>query len=423
MALMERIKHAWNAFMNKDPTPYYKNYGGNISSFRPDRPFRSIGSERTILASVMNRIALDVSNIDIKHVHTDDQGRFEKVVEDGLNSCLTLNANLDQTGRAFIKDVVLSMFDEGCVAIVPVETSENPNVTDSYDIYQLRTGQIIEWRPKFIRARVYNEETGYKEDIMLAKKNVAIIENPFYEVMNEPNSTFKRLVRKLNLLDSVDEQSGSGRLDLIIQLPFVVKSEARKAQAEQRRKEIEMQLAGSKYGIAYTDASEHIVQLNRAVDNNLMQQVEYLTSMLYSQLGITDTIMNGTADEKTMLNYENRTLVPILNAIVESMQYKFLTKTARTQGHKIMYFRDPFKLVPISQIAEIADKFTRNEIMSTNEVRQIVGFAPVKDPHADELRNKNLNPGDGQTFATTTGEERVFREQKSEEENQNEAEA
>ena len=414
MALMERIRHAWNAFMNKDPTPYYRNYSGNISSYRPDRPFRSIGNERTILASIMNRIALDVANVDIKHIQTDEKGRFDHVIESGLNSCLTLNANLDQTGRAFIKDVVLSMFDEGAVAVVPVETSENPNLTDSYDIYQLRTGQIIEWRPKHIRARVYNENTGYKEELILAKRNVAIIENPLYEVMNEPNSTFKRLVRKLNLLDSIDEQSGSGKLDLIIQLPFVVKGETRRAQAEQRRKDIEAQLVGSKYGIAYTDASEHIIQLNRAVDNNLMSQVEYLTSMLYSQLGITDAILNGTADEKTMLNYENRTLVPILSAIVEAMQYKFLTKTARTRGQKIAFFRDPFKLVPVSEIAEMADKFTRNEIMSTNEIRQIVGLVPVKDPHADELRNKNLNPGENQTFATT-GQEKVN------EENQNEA--
>lgn len=401
MALIERIKHAWNAFMNKDPTSFYRNYGWNITSYRPDRPFRSIGSERTILASIMNRIALDVSNVDIKHVHTDDKGRFDRVMKSNLNTCLTLNANLDQTSRDFIKDVVLSMFDEGSIAIVPVETSENPNLTDSYDIYQLRTGQIIEWMPRHVKLRVYNENTGLREDVLMAKKNVAIIENPFYTVMNEPNSTFKRLVRKLSLLDSVDEQSGAGRLDLIIQLPFVVKSEARRAQAEQRRQEIEAQLAGTKYGIAYTDASEHVIQLNRAVDNNLMKQVEYLTSMLYSQLGMTESIMNGEADEKTMLNYENRTLVPILSAIVDSMQYKFLTKTARSQGQKIMYFRDPFKLVPISQIAEIADKFTRNEIMSTNEIRQIIGFIPVQDPLADQLRNKNLNAGADQKFATT----------------------
>ena len=421
MALMERIKHAWNAFMNKDPTPFYRNYGWNITSYRPDRPFRSIGSERTILASIMNRIAIDVSNVDIKHVHVDEKNRYEKDMDSGLNSCLTLNANIDQTGRAFIKDVVLSMFDEGNVAIVPVETSENPSTTDSYDIYQLRTGQILEWLPGHVKLRVYNEKNGLKEDIVMAKKNVAIVENPFYEVMNEPNSTFKRLVRKLSLLDSVDEQSGAGRLDLIIQLPFVVKSEQRRQQAEQRRQEIEAQLAGTRYGIAYTDASEHVIQLNRAVDNNLMKQVEYLTSMLYSQLGMTESIMNGEADEKTMLNYENRTIVPILSAIIESMEYKFLSKTARSRGQRIMYFRDPFKLVPVSQIAEIADKFTRNEIMSTNEIRQVIGMVPVKDPHADELRNKNLNPGDGQTFATTNGESRTFKNLEKTKENQNEA--
>ena len=401
MALGERIRHAWNAFMNKDPTNV-RYYNGNISSYRPDKLIRSIGVDRTILTSIMNRIALDVSNVDIKHVHLDKKGRYEYDVSSGLNSCLQLNANLDQTAKAFIKDVVISMFDEGCVAIVPVETSENPNNTDSYDIYQLRTGKIVEWYPKHVRVRLYNENTGFKEELLLAKKTVAIVENPFYEVMNEPNSTFKRLIKKLSLLDAIDDQSGSGKLDLIIQLPFVVKTEARRRQAEERRKDIEAQLVGSKYGIAYTDASEHIIQLNRSVDNNLMKQIEFLTSMLYSQLGITATIMDGTADEKTMLNYENRTLVPILSAIVDAMQYKFLTKTARTQGHAIRYFRDPFKLVPVSEIAEIADKFTRNEIMSTNELRQIIGMIPVKDPKADELRNKNLNATDGQQFATTT---------------------
>ena len=401
MALGERIRHAWNAFMNKDPTNV-RYYNGNISSYRPDKLIRSIGVDRTILTSIMNRIALDVSNVDIKHVHLDKKGRYEYDVSSGLNSCLQLNANLDQTAKAFIKDVVISMFDEGCVAIVPVETSENPNNTDSYDIYQLRTGKIVEWYPKHVRVRLYNENTGFKEELLLAKKTVAIVENPFYEVMNEPNSTFKRLIKKLSLLDAIDDQSGSGKLDLIIQLPFVVKTEARRRQAEERRKDIEAQLVGSKYGIAYTDASEHIIQLNRSVDNNLMKQIEFLTSMLYSQLGITSTIMDGTADEKTMLNYENRTLVPILSAIVDAMQYKFLTKTARTQGHAIRYFRDPFKLVPVSQIAEIADKFTRNEIMSTNELRQVIGMIPVNDPKADELRNKNLNATDGQQFATTT---------------------
>lgn len=412
MAFTDRLKHAWNAFMNKDPTNRGHYYNGNISSYRPDRIFRSIVADRTILSSVMNRIALDVSNVAIKHVRLDKQGRYESTINSGLNSCLNLNANLDQTGKSFIKDVVLSMFDEGVVAIVPVETSNDPIRSNSYDIEQLRTGRVTTWYPKHVRLDVYNENTGYREQITMPKKSVAIVENPFYEVMNEPNSTFKRLTRKLSLLDIIDEQSGSGKLDLIIQLPFVVKGEARRKQAEQRRADIEAQLVGSKYGIAYTDASEHVIQLNRAVDNNLMKQIEFLTSMLYSQLGITEAIMNGTADENTMLNYENRTLVPILSAIVDSMQYKFLTSTARTQGQAIMFFRDPFKLVPISQVAEIADKFTRNEVMSTNEVRQIIGMTPVQDPKADELRNKNLNPGEGQSFATTSGQ--------SDEVNQNE---
>ena len=400
MAFSDRLKHAWNAFMNKDPTiRNYNYYNGNISSYRADRILRTIGSDRTILTSIMNRIANDVSNVDIKHVYKDGMDRFDRVAKSGLNECLTVNANLDQTSRAFIRDIVISMFDEGSVAIVPVETDEDPLKTGSYDIYQLRVGRIVQWYPKHVRMQVYNENTGYREEITMPKAKVAIVENPFYEVMNEPNSTFKRLVRKLALLDSIDDQSGSGKLDLIIQLPFVIKTEARKKQAEERRKAIEAQLAGSKYGIAYTDATEHITQLNRAVDNNLMKQIEYLTSMLYSQLGITDTIMNGTADEATMLNYENRVLVPILNAIVDAMQYKFLTKTARTQGQAIMYFRNPFKLVPVSQVAEMADKFTRNEILSTNEIRQIIGIPPVKDPRADELRNKNLNAADGQEFA------------------------
>ena len=377
MAFTDRLKHAWNAFMNKDPTPtsYYRY--GMVSSIKPDRVRRSITSERTIIMSIMNRIALDVSNVSIKHVHTDDKGRYDKDMMSGLNSCLTINANLDQTSRNFIKDVVMSMFDEGVVAIVPTVASENVKTTESYDIYELRTGKIVEWYPRNVKVRVYNEDIGSREDIILPKRCVAIVENPFYEVMNEPNSTLKRLLRKLTLIDAVDEQSGSGKLDLIIQLPYTIKSEARRIQAEERKKDIEMQLAGSKYGI------------------------EYLTSMLYSQLGITSSIMDGTADEKTMLNYENRTLVPILSAIVDAMTYKFLTKTAYTKGQRIMYFRDPFKLVPVSEIATIADTFTRNEIMSTNELRQVIGMMPVKDPRADELRNKNLNPGAEQTFAST----------------------
>ena len=402
MGFTDRLKHAWNAFMNKDPTPpsSYYHYG-SVSAFRPDRVRRSIANERSILMAIMNRIALDVSNVSIKHVHTDEKGRFDREMKSGLNQCLTINANLDQTSKAFIKDIVMSMFDEGVVAIVPTVASENIKTTESFDIYELRVGKIVEWYPRYVKVRLYNEDTGQREDVVLPKKSVAICENPFYEVMNEPNSTFKRLIRKLNLLDAIDEQSGSGKLDLIIQLPYTIKSEARRLQAEERKKDIEMQLAGSKYGIAYVDATEHITQLNRAVDNNLMNQIEYLTSTLYSQLGITDTIMNGTAEETVMLNYENRTLVPILSAIVDSMTYKFITKTAYTQGQRIMYFRDPFKLVPISEIASIADTFTRNEIMSTNELRQVIGMMPVDDPRADELRNKNLNASDGQTFAST----------------------
>lgn len=401
MAFTDRLKHAWNAFMNKDPTPSGYYHYGNITTIKPDRVRRSITSERTILMSIMNRIALDVSNVSIKHVHTDNKGRYDRDMDSGLNSCLTINANLDQTAKNFIKDVVMSMFDEGVVAIVPTVASENIKTTESYDIHELRAGKIVEWYPRHVKVRVYNEDTGYREDVLLPKRCVAIVENPFYEVMNEPNSTLKRLLRKLTLLDAIDEQSGAGKLDLIIQLPYTIKSEARRVQAEERKKDIEMQLAGSKYGIAYIDATEHITQLNRSVDNNLMKQVEYLTSMLYSQLGITSTIMDGTADEKTMLNYENRTLVPILSAIVDGMTYKFITKTAYTKGQRIMFFRDPFKLVPVSEVATIADTFTRNEIMSTNEIRQIIGMIPVQDKRADELRNKNLNAASDQTFANT----------------------
>ncbi len=404
MAFTDRLKHAWNAFMNKDPTPPSYYHYGSISSFKPDRVRRSLTAERTILMSIMNRIALDVSNVNIRHVHTDEKGRYDRDMNSGLNSCLTINANLDQTAKNFVKDIVMSMFDEGVVAIVPTVTSENIKTHESYDIHELRTGKIVEWYPRDVKVRVYNEDTGQREDLTLPKRAVAIVENPFYEVMNEPNSTLKRLLRKLTLIDAVDEQSGSGKLDLIIQLPYTIKSEARRIQAEERKKDIEMQLAGSKYGIAYIDATEHITQLNRSVDNNLMHQVEYLTSMLYSQLGITSTIMDGTADEKTMLNYENRTLVPILSAIVDSMTYKFLTKTAYTKGQRIMYFRDPFKLVPVSEVATIADTFTRNEIMSTNEIRQVIGMIPVQDPRADELRNKNLNVGTDQSFANTKEE-------------------
>lgn len=385
-----RLKHAWNAFLNKDPTSFYRDIG--IShSYRPDRPRLTRGNERSIVTSVYNRIALDAAAIKVQHVRLDENNRFLSVIESGLNGCLTVEANVDQTGRSFIQDAVMSMLDEGCVAIVPVDTTDNPEITGSYDIYSMRTGKILEWYPKHIRVRVYNERTGRKQDIPLAKNAVAIIENPLYAVMNEPNSTMQRLIRKLNLLDVVDEQSSSGKLDLIIQLPYVIKTEARRQQAENRRKDIEDQLAGSKYGIAYTDGTERITQLNRSVENNLMKQIEYLTSMLYSQSGITQSILDGTADDKTMLNYYSRTIEPILSAIVDEMKRKFLTKTARSQLQSISFFRDPFKLVPVNDISEIADKFTRNEIMSSNEIRQIIGMKPSADPKADELRNKNLN--------------------------------
>lgn len=390
MAFSDRLQHAWNAFLNKDPTPRY-NYGEHISSYNPYRTRLTRGNERSIVTSVYNRIALDVAAIDMYHAKLDDDGRFTEVIESSLNECLTLSANIDQTAKAFIQDVVMSMMDEGCVAIVPVDTTINPNVSGSYDINSLRVGQILEWRPQHVKVRLYNDKIGQKEDLLLPKSMVAIIENPLYAVINEPNSTMQRLIRKLNLLDVIDEQSGSGKLDLIIQLPYVIKSEARRQQAENRRKDIEMQLSGSKYGIAYTDGTEKITQLNRPVENNLMKQIEYLTSMLYSQLGITQTILDGTADDKTMLNYYNRTIEPIVSAIVDEMKRKFLTKTARTRKQDIVYFRDPFKLVPVNDLAEIADKLTRNEIATSNEIRQIMGWKPSKDPDADELRNKNLN--------------------------------
>ena len=390
MAFTDRLQHAWNAFLNRDPTYEFRDHG-MISTYKPDRVRFTRGNERSIVTSVYNRIALDVSSIDINHAKLDENGRFKEVIQSGLNECLTLNANIDQTGKAFIQDVVMSMMDEGCVAIVPVDTTINPAVSGSFDVQSLRTGSIIEWRPEFVKVRLYNDRTGQKEDVLLPKKSVAIIENPLYAVINEPNSTMQRLIRKLNLLDVIDEQSGSGKLDLIIQLPYVIKSEARRQQAENRRKDIEMQLAGSKYGIAYTDGTEKITQLNRPAENNLMKQIEYLTSMLYSQLGITQSVLDGTADERTMLNYYNRTIEPIISAIIDEMKRKFLTKTARTQNQSIVYFRNPFKLVPINELAEISDKFTRNEIATSNEIRQIIGWKPSDDPGADELRNKNLN--------------------------------
>lgn len=384
-----RLKNAWNAFFNRDPTREMRDIGVSYS-YRPDRVRFSRGNERSIVTSVYNRIALDVASITIQHVRLDENGRFTSVINSGLNNCLTLEANIDQTGRAFIQDIVMSMFDEGCVAIVPVDTDRDPE-KGSFEINTMRTGEIIEWYPRHVKVRVYNDRIGQKEDIIMSKESVAIIENPLYAVINEPNSTMQRLIRKLNLLDYIDEQSGSGKLDLIIQLPYVIKTEARRAQADQRRRDIEAQLSGSKYGIAYTDGTERITQLNRPVENNLLKQIEYLTTLLYSQLGITTTVLDGTADEKTMLNYNNRTIEPIVSSIVDAMKRTFLTKTARSQLQSIMFFKDPFKLVPVADLAEIADKFTRNEIMSSNEIRQIIGMKPSDDPRADELRNKNLN--------------------------------
>lgn len=389
MSFGSRLKHAWNAFTGTDYTTY-QDVGPGYSS-RPDRIRLTRGNERSIITSVYNRIALDVAALNVQHIRLDENGRFLSVIQDGLNTCLTVEANIDQTARAFIQDIVVSMLDEGCVAIVPVDTTYDPSVTGSYDIQTMRVGKILDWYPQHVRVRLYNERTGAKENILVPKSTVAIVENPLYAVVNEPNSTMQRLIRKLNLLDVIDEQSGSGKLDLIIQLPYVIKTEARRQQAENRRKDIEAQLSGTKYGIAYADGTERITQLNRSVNNNLMSQIEYLTSMLYSQLGITQSILDGTADEKTMLNYNNRTIEPIISAIVDEMKRKFLTKTARSQSQSISFFRDPFKLVPVNNIAEIADKFTRNEIMTSNEIRQVIGMKPSDDPRADELRNKNLS--------------------------------
>lgn len=396
----DRLKNAWNAFMNRDPPYEYRDIG-MVSNYRPDRIRLTRGNERSMVTAIYNRIAVDCAQVTIEQARLDKNGRYIESVKSGLNYCLKTEANVDQTGRALMQDIVMSMFDEGCIAIVPVDTTYNPYLTDAYDIRTLRVGKIVQWHPNHVRVRVYNERTGFYEEVTLLKSMVSIVENPLYSIMNEPNSTLQRLIRKLNLLDVIDEQSGSGKLDLIIQLPYIVKTEARRLQAEERRKNIEMQLANSKYGIAYTDSTEHITQLNRSVDNNLMNQIEYLTNMLYSQLGITKEILEGTASEQVMLNYYNRTIEPIVSAIVLEMNRKFLTKTARSQGQSIVFFRDPFKLVPINQIADVADKFTRNEIMSSNEIRQIVGMKPVDDAKADELRNKNLNAQQDQQFAST----------------------
>ena len=391
-----RLAHAWNAFLSREPTNRYSNHStvytdmGYSSGSRPDRVRLTFGNEQSMIAAVYNRLAIDVSAIAIRHVRVDQNERYMETIYSSLNNCLAMDANIDQTGRAFIQDIAMSLFDEGCVALVPVDTSFDPAVSEAYDILSLRVGKIIQWYPSQVKIQLYNEKTGRQEEITLPKSVVAIIENPLYAVMNQPNSTLKRLIRKLNLLDAIDEQSGSGKLDIIIQLPYVIKTPARKEQADIRRKDLEMQLAGSKYGVAYTDGTEKVTQLNRPAENNLMAQITYLTSMLYSQLGITESIFDGTADEKTMLNYYNRTIEPILSAIVDAMKSKFLTKTARTQRQSIMFFRDPFKLLPVTELANIADKFTRNEILASNEMRGIIGYKPSSDPRADELKNKNL---------------------------------
>ena len=393
-SIFSRLKDAWNVFSGRDAyrrTSSRGSYYGMSSAYRPDRVRLSTRNERSIITSVYNRIAVDCATIEIKHVKTDDDGRYEETVDSGLNNCLMTEANIDQTGRAFRQDIYLSLIDEGCVAITPVDTFIDPDDTSSYDILTLRVGKVLEWFPRDVRLEVYNDRTGNKEEVIVPKITVAIVENPFYAVMNEPNSVLQRLLRKLNILDAIDEQSGSGKLDLIIQLPYTIRSEARRQQAEMRRKDIEEQLSGSKYGIAYTDGTERITQLNRAVENNLMKQIEYLTSMLFSQLGLNQEILDGSAKEETMLNYQNRTIEPLVSAVVDEMKRKFLTKTARSQGQSIMSFRDPLKMVPVSQLAELSDKLTRNEIVSSNEIRQAIGMKPSKDPAADELRNKNLN--------------------------------
>ena len=395
-----RLKHAWNVFMNKDPSRGYQSIGTSYS-YRPDRPRFTRGNERSIVTSVYNRIAMDAAAVAIRHVRLDENGRYLEDINSELNKCLSLEANIDQSGRAFMQDVYMSLFDEGSVAIVPVDTSFNPETTNSYDILSMRTGKIIEWRPRHVKVRVYNDKTGLKEDVIISKSNVAIIENPFYAIMNEPNSIMQRLIRKLNLLDAIDEQSGSGKLDLIIQLPYVIKTDQRRQQAERRRTDIENQLAGSKYGIAYTDGTERITQLNRPIENNLLAQIEYLFNMFYSQLGVTQSVMDGTADEATMLNYNNRTIEPLVSSVVDEMKRTFLTKTARSQKQSIMFFKEPFKLVPVNDLAEIADKFTRNEIMSPNEVRQVIGMRPSPDEKADELRNRNISQSAAEISAET----------------------
>lgn len=404
-SLRSRMKNAWNAFRNRDPTMYRYDIGPSYT-VRPDRKRLTRGNERSIVTSLYNRIALDVASIAIEHCRLDENGRKIETIDSDLNNCLTLEANLDQTGRSFIHDAVMSMLDEGVVALVPVEADRDPNDNDSYKIYSIRAGKIVDWYPAHIKVRLYDERTGHQEEIIVHKRNAAIIENPFYAIVNEPNSTMQRLIRKLSLLDVTDDQTASGKLDLIIQLPYVIKTDTRRQQAEQRRKDIESQLAGSKYGIAYTDGTERITQLNRSLENNLFKQVEYYTNMVYSQLGMSQAILDGTADEQTMLNYYTRTIEPIISAIVDEMKRKFLTKTARSQRQSILFFRDPFKLVPVNNMAEIADKFTRNEIMTSNEIRQVVGLKPSSDPKADQLVNSNIAQPDGkQTSTDKSGEE------------------
>lgn len=406
-----RLRRAWNVFTQKNQNGDYRNYGVSYG-YRPDRLRLTHGNERTIVTAIYNRIALDAASISIRHVQLDEDGRFESERNTGLNRCLSLSANVDQTGRAFIQDIVMSMFDEGCVAVVPIDTEDDYLGGPTRDIYSMRTAKIIEWYPRHVKVRAYNDRTGQREDIVVPKEKTAVIENPFFAVMNQPNSMVQRLIRKLTLLDAIDEQTGSGKLDLIIQLPYVVKSDLRKKQAEERRQAIEDQLAGSRYGVAYTDGTERITQLNRPVENNLLKQIEFLTNTVFGQLGMTQGIMDGTADEQTMLNYNNRIIEPIVAVIADSMKRSFLTRTAITQGQSIMYFRDPFRLVPVSQVAEIADKFTRNEIMTSNEIRQVVGMKPSKDPKADELRNSNLNQSNSTPTAPTQNSNK-------EEENQN----
>lgn len=411
MSLSDRLKHGWNAFLN--PTQTFKYDYGQSTYLNPSRPRMSMGNEKSIVTAVYNRIAIDVSALDIKHVRLDDNDeRFKEIVNDGLNQCLTVQANKDQTARNFIQSAVLSLFDEGCIAIVPIDTTINPKVTESFDIDSMRTGKIVQWYPDHVKVKVYNDNTGNYEELIFPKKVVAIVENPFYVVMNEPNSVAKRLIRKLNILDAIDEQSGSGKLDIILQLPGIIKTDARKKMAEDRRKNIENQLAGSKYGIAYIDGTEKVTQLNRSVENNLMNQITFLTSMLYSQLGVTEDVLSGKADVQTMLNYYNNAVAPVVSALVDSMKCKFLTKTARTRHHTIMYFRDPFRNTPVDKIAEMTDKFTRNEVASSNEMRSVIGWKPVNDPRADELRNKNLNAEEGHVpmYTDNSGKEGVIPE-------------